>query len=84
MRKNPGRHKQSKKLSEIESDTVTRLALVFAFAEEVFASEKKTKIWLQRPNKALKGHAPVDLLNTSNGARTVTTILGRIEHGVYS
>ncbi len=78
------RRKQSKKLSAEESDTIARLALVFDFAKDVFGSKEKAKAWLRHPNKALKGYAPIDLLATNYGTRMVETILGRIEHGVYS
>jgi putative toxin-antitoxin system antitoxin component (TIGR02293 family) len=78
------RRKQSKKLSLEESDTITRLSLVFDFAEDVFGSEAKAKIWLRRPNKALKDHTPMELLVTDYGSRIVERVLGRIEHGVYS
>lgn len=78
------RRKQSKKLSLEESDTITRLALVFDFAEDVFGSKEKASTWLRRPNRALRGRTPIELLATDYGSRIVERVLGRIEHGVYS
>lgn len=78
------RRKQSKKLSLEESDTITRLALVFDFAEDVFGSKEKAKTWMRRPNRALRGRTPLELLVTDFGSRVVERVLGRIEHGVYS
>ena len=40
--------------------------------------------WLQKPNRALGGAIPIDLLSSDLGADQVETILGRIEYGVYS
>ncbi len=78
------RRKQERKLNAEESDKVARLAIIFDFAEEVFGNNKKASIWLRRPNKALNGLSPIELLETDYGARIVETILGRIQHGVYS
>ena len=40
--------------------------------------------WLQKPNRALGGVAPLDLLSSDLGAEQVETILVRIDYGVYS
>jgi uncharacterized protein (DUF2384 family) len=39
---------------------------------------------LRKPNRALKGNRPIDLLESDLGSRMVERALGRIEHGVYS
>lgn len=78
------RRKQSKKLSQTESDMVARLSIIFAFAKEIFGSKEKAQAWLRQPNKALKGQKPLALLSTSYGTKLVESILGRIEYGVYS
>jgi putative toxin-antitoxin system antitoxin component (TIGR02293 family) len=50
----------------------------------VLGARDKAGRWLQKANRALGGVAPLDLLDTDLGAEEVVTILGRIEHGVYS
>jgi putative toxin-antitoxin system antitoxin component (TIGR02293 family) len=61
-----------------------RLARVAAQAQNVFESADPAMIWLKRPNRALAGHAPIDLLDTDAGTEQVVELLDRIEYGVYS
>ena len=67
-----------------KSDRRLRLTRVMARAESVLGSTDKAGQWLRKPNRALRGVAPVDLLDTDRGAQEVLAVLGRIEHGVYS
>ena len=78
------RRKKERQLSAAESDRLLRLARVAAEAESVLGAPDKAGQWLQKPNRALRGAVPLDLLDTSLGAEEVVTVLGRIEHGVYS
>jgi len=57
---------------------------VIARAVNVFGSADKSLCWLDRPNRALAGATPRSLLSTPEGREQVLTLLGRIEHGVYS
>lgn len=57
---------------------------VAAFAEEVLGTREKAAIWLRKPNRALGGVRPTDLLGTATGRLHVEQVLGRIAHGVYS
>lgn len=57
---------------------------VIARAVEVFGEAEKARVWLDRPNRALSGATPQSLLSTPEGREQVLTVLGRIEHGVYS
>ena len=61
-----------------------RVARVAAQAEDVLNDHQKAGRWLQKPNRALGGAIPIDLLSSDLGADQVETILGRIEYGVYS
>ncbi|MFC6645831.1 antitoxin Xre/MbcA/ParS toxin-binding domain-containing protein [Granulicella cerasi] len=72
------------RLSSEESDRMMRLARVFAKAEDTLGSSAKASRWLQSPNLALGEEVPLDLLDTDAGAKTVETILLRIDYGVYS
>jgi putative toxin-antitoxin system antitoxin component (TIGR02293 family) len=78
------RRKKERQLSAGESDRLLRLARVAAGAQDVLGAPDKAGQWLQKPNRALRGTAPLDLLDTDLGAEEVMTVLGRIEHGVYS
>ena len=78
------RRKKERRLRADESDRLLRLARVAAVAEDVLGAQDKAGRWLQKPNRALGGIAPLDLLDTDLGAEQVVTVLGRIEHGVYS
>jgi putative toxin-antitoxin system antitoxin component (TIGR02293 family) len=51
---------------------------------ETLGSEKKAIDWFKRPNRALGGRTPAQLVKRKKGRRLVLSILGRIEHGVYS
>jgi putative toxin-antitoxin system antitoxin component (TIGR02293 family) len=78
------RRRQTRKLDGDESDRLYRIARVAAQAFAVFGAEDKAATWLRRPNRALNGELPIDLLDTDVGARQIEDILGRIEHGVVS
>jgi putative toxin-antitoxin system antitoxin component (TIGR02293 family) len=78
------RRKKNERLSSEESDLIARLARIHDFALEVFGSAEKAHKWLRTPNAALEKNRPLDLLKTDYGARIVETILGRIDHGIYS
>ena len=78
------RRKKERRLRADESDRLLRLARVAAVAEDVLGESAHVGRWLQKPNRALGGVAPLDLLDTDLGAAEVVTVLGRIEHGVYS
>jgi putative toxin-antitoxin system antitoxin component (TIGR02293 family) len=78
------RRRQTRRLDGDESDRLYRIARVAAHAFVVFGAEDKAAAWLRRPNRALNGERPIDLLDTDLGARQIDDILGRIEHGVVS
>jgi putative toxin-antitoxin system antitoxin component (TIGR02293 family) len=66
------------------SDRLYRLARVAAQAQDVFENSETATNWLKRANRALAGHAPIDLLDTDAGTEQVVELLDRIEYGVYS
>lgn len=76
------RRRAARKLDAQESDRLYRVARVAGEAIVVFGNEEKAARWLQRPNRALGGEAPIRLLDTDVGARHVEDILGRIGHGI--
>ncbi len=50
----------------------------------VFEDQGKFNRWLRRPLRILGSNAPLAILDTGQGIKLVDTILGRMEHGVYS
>lgn len=72
------------KLSTNESDRLARVVRIIARAEEALRDREKARRWLRKPNRALSGRRPIDLLDSDAGTRIVERVLGRIEHGVYS
>lgn len=53
-------------------------------ASEVFDGAAAAIDWLKSSNAALRGNAPLHLLDTDIGAESVLDTLGRIEHGVFA
>ncbi len=76
------RKRQGKRLSSEQSDRLTRVVRVVASAEEAIGDGAKARRWLRKPNRALQGRRPLDLLASDVGARLVEQVLGRIEHGL--
>jgi putative toxin-antitoxin system antitoxin component (TIGR02293 family) len=75
---------KDERLTMDESDRTVRLARVIAMATETLGTAAKVSSWLQRPNRALEGEVPLELLDTDAGVRSVETVLTRIEYGIYS
>ncbi len=61
-----------------------RLAQLTRRASEVFDDPAAAGDWLNSPNAALRGNAPLSLLDIDIGAENVLDTLGRIEHGVFA
>lgn len=78
------RKKEDKPLDSTESDRLYRLARIAARATEVFENDDTARNWLKRPNRALAGVAPYELLDTDAGTEQVDELLNRIDYGVYS
>ena len=78
------RKKKRQPLSREESDRLARIARIMTLAAETLGSQDKAGLWMRRPNRALRGARPLDLLETDGGAQVVEAILGRVSHGVFS
>lgn len=78
------RKKKRQPLSQMESDRLARVARMVALATETLGSGETAGIWMRRPNRALRGVAPLTLLDSDGGAQVVEAILGRIGHGIFS
>jgi|APSaa5957512622_1039677.scaffolds.fasta_scaffold40900_1 putative toxin-antitoxin system antitoxin component (TIGR02293 family) len=74
-----------RKLSLKQSDSVARLARIWAIANSVWKSQGATRRFLFEGHQLLGGKRPIDIaLRTAVGARMVEDILGRLEHGSVS
>ena len=76
--------RRKKMLTLDESDKVQRLERIFEHGERVFGSSEKFNRWLRKPNRALKGIAPLELLVSETGASAVTEQLYAIEFGIFA
>ena len=61
-----------------------RLAQLTRRASAVFDDPAAAGDRLNSPNAALRGNAPLSLLDTDIGAESVLDTLGRIEHRVFA
>ena len=64
-----------------QNDRLKRVARVVAIAEDTFGDERKARAWLERATAVLDNSAPLDLLDTEDGAQRVEAVLTRIAHG---
>ena len=77
------RRRSQGRLALYESDRLYRLARVVALAKH-YLGDAAAAGWLKRPNRALGGSTPLDLVDTELGARAVENVLGRIAYGGVS
>jgi putative toxin-antitoxin system antitoxin component (TIGR02293 family) len=62
-----------------------RASRLFGRTLELFEGDRDAATeWLTTAQPALGGARPIDLANTDVGAREVETLIGRLEHGVFS
>jgi putative toxin-antitoxin system antitoxin component (TIGR02293 family) len=78
------RRRHQGRLARYESDRLYRLARIVALAKQYIGDEETATRWLKRPNRALGGDVPLELIDTEPGAREVENVLGRIAFGGVS
>jgi putative toxin-antitoxin system antitoxin component (TIGR02293 family) len=78
------RRRHEGRLARYESDRLYRLARIVALAKQALDDREKALRWLKRPNRALGGQVPLDIIDTELGARAVEQVLGRIVYGGVS
>lgn len=66
------------------SEKIIGLADLYSFGFEVFENEAAFNQWMQKPNQALGGEIPLDIIDNQFGREEVKNVLGRIAYGVYS
>ena len=68
-----------------ESDRLLRAARVFGGTIALFEGDADAaRAWLSSPQRALGGAVPLEMARTEVGAREVESLVGRLEHGVFS
>lgn len=78
------RKKSSERLNKKISSHAIEIAKLMEHAYEVFGTDEKVRLWVNAPNKALKGSKPVELMDTLTGLVMIGDVLGRIQEGVFS
>jgi putative toxin-antitoxin system antitoxin component (TIGR02293 family) len=71
-------------LDPVVGDRLYRSARLYTLAVNAFEDPQAASRWMKAPQRALGNAVPLDLAKTDIGAREVETLLGRLEHGVYS
>lgn len=69
---------------DAETERMNVLSLTYRYGIEVFDDKDIFERWLRNPNRALGGKVPLCLLDTMAGIKEVVTIIGRLDHGIYS
>jgi putative toxin-antitoxin system antitoxin component (TIGR02293 family) len=78
------RRRREGRLARYESDRLYRLARIVALAKHYLGDDQRAMRWLRRPNRALGGSTPLQLIDTEPGSRAVENVLGRIAYGGVS
>ena len=60
------------------------MADLYSYGFEVFEDKDRFNQWMSKPNKALNGKAPYDLIDNQFGREEVKNLIGRIDYGIYS
>jgi len=76
--------KRSEKFGPGLSEKIIGLADLYSYGFEVFDDQDHFNKWMIRPNKALGGDVPFDIIDNQFGREEVKNIIGRIAYGVYS
>jgi putative toxin-antitoxin system antitoxin component (TIGR02293 family) len=76
--------KGKEKFNPSLSERIISLADIYSYGYEVFEDKERFNQWMTRPNKALGGRTPMELIDNLYGREEVRNIIGRIDYGVYS
>lgn len=72
------------RLATVASGQLLEIARLFQMALDTLDDEEQAKKWFRTPIPALGHEMPLKLMDTPAGLRWISTILGRVEHGIYS
>jgi putative toxin-antitoxin system antitoxin component (TIGR02293 family) len=74
--------KRNQRFTPAQSARLARFFRVQQKAKGTFGTAEKAMQWLKRSTKPLQDNAPINLLDTEEGARLVEDLLTRIDHGI--
>lgn len=77
------RRKKAGKLDFNLSDKVFQLSKLLEYAEGVFGSMEKVRLWFKFPSIVFENLRPIELVSSLSGINLINDELIRIEHGVY-
>lgn len=66
------------------SEKIVGMADLYSYGFEVFEDKERFNQWMSKPNKALGGQIPYDLIDNQFGREEVKNLIGRIDYGIYS
>jgi putative toxin-antitoxin system antitoxin component (TIGR02293 family) len=66
------------------SEKIVGMADLYSYGFEVFEDKERFNQWMSKPNKALGGQIPYDLIDNQFGREEVRNLIGRIDYGIYS
>jgi putative toxin-antitoxin system antitoxin component (TIGR02293 family) len=76
--------KRSEKFGAGLSEKIVGMADLYSYGFEVFEDKDRFNEWMSKPNKALNGQIPYDLIDNQFGREEVKNLIGRIDYGIYS
>lgn len=76
--------KRDQKFNASLSEKIVGLADLYSFGFEVFEDKERFNQWMTKPNRALGGKIPYDLIDNQFGREEIKNLIGRIAYGVYS
>lgn len=76
------RIKQGQRLAPEESGRMVRVTRILTLADKVFGDPKKATRWLNKSKRSLDGQAPIQILDTEEGAHIIEDHLFSIAHGI--
>lgn len=77
------RRKKAGKLDFNLSDKAFQLSKLLEYAEGVFGSMEKVRLWFKVPSIVFENRRPIELVSSLSGINLINDELIRIEHGVY-
>ena len=76
--------KRGQKFNVSLSEKIVGLADIYSYGFEVFEDKDRFNQWMSKPNRALGGQSPYDLIDNQFGREEIKNLIGRIAYGVYS
>lgn len=76
--------KRSEKFGVGLSEKIVGMADLYSYGFQVFEDKDRFNQWMSKPNKALGGQVPYDLIDNQFGREEVKNLIGRIDYGIYS